>query len=245
MPTTLPNRPPRSALYPNAAMFFALALLVAFAGFYPSYFARLPQTDLAHHFHGASATAWLLLLILQAWLMRTRRIVLHRRVGRGSIVVAAAFIVSGALMIRTMLQGGNPFAQRYGVSLAFLDVTTTLYFALAYGLALQYRRTVELHARFMASTALLVLPPALSRLFANTVPGIDTFEQALNGAYFAAEAVALALVLQDARGGRIHAPYPMLLALLLAQHALVFRVADAGWWLEAAAWIRGLPVGAQ
>lgn len=225
-------------MYRNAAFYFLLALLIAVAGFWPSYFAQLPQTDAAHHLHGISATAWMLLLIAQAWLQRTRQRVAHRLLGRASILVVIAFVVSGALMMQAMLRSSSPFSQQFGVRLAFLDLTSVLFFVLAYGLAIAQRRNVQLHARWMASTALLVLPPALSRFLGHYVPGVESFDQALYGAYLIVEAAVLVLIAQDWRSGGLRAPYLALLALMLAQHGLVGQVSEAAWWRPIADFIR-------
>jgi hypothetical protein len=48
--------------------------------------------------------------------------------------------------------------------LCFIDLTTIAYFAWTYGMALHHRKSIQLHARYMASTAPLLLPPALARL---------------------------------------------------------------------------------
>jgi hypothetical protein len=81
--------------------------------------------------------------------------------------------------------------------------------------------------RLMASAAPLLIPPALSRLLANTLPAIHTFEAAFHLSFLAAELVALALILDDRRQGRLRAPYPALLATLVLEHAGFFLV--AGW----------------
>ncbi len=43
-------------MYPRAYIYFTLALAISVAGFFPSYFGRLGDTDLKHHFHGITAT---------------------------------------------------------------------------------------------------------------------------------------------------------------------------------------------
>ena len=57
-------------------------------------------------------------------------------------------------------------------------------------------RDMPLHARFMASTALPLLPPALWRVLA-AVPGVSSFDMALHIAFLAAELIVAALLLHD------------------------------------------------
>jgi len=226
-----------SALYPRADLYFALALLTAIIGFYPSYFGRLTQTDVAHHFHGLTATAWMLLLITQGWLFRQRRWTLHRRLGRGSLLLAPLFLVSGLLMIHAMLRSANGFSQTFGARLAFVDMTTLAYFALAYGLAIRWRKNRPIHARLMASTAVLVLPPALARVLAGLVPGITSFASAFNWSYIITELIVLALIIHDVRSDRWRAPYPALLALLFVQHLSFGVTPTVTGWSRLCAWV--------
>lgn len=52
--------------YSKAHYVVALVLLATIIGFWPSYFGNLREAPLAFHFHGVIATAWIILLMLQA-----------------------------------------------------------------------------------------------------------------------------------------------------------------------------------
>jgi hypothetical protein len=208
-------RPPLA----TAPLFFVVLLAIGVAGFRASYFARLGETDLAHHFHGIAATAWMALLIAQATLMRLRRVGWHRMLGRVSFVLVPLFLASGLLMVRTMLVSESPFSRAFGSVLAFVDLTTLAGFATAYVLAIRHRRTMALHARWLATTGLMILPPALARLLPVLLPSIQSLPAAVHGAYAIAELAAAALLVADMRRGAPKAPFASLLALLLVQHA--------------------------
>lgn len=223
-------------MYPRAERYFALALLVAAVGFFPSYFGRFSSASAIHHFHGLSATAWLLCLVAQAWLMRTRRLRLHRWLGWSSVVLAACLFSSGLLVVHAMLASKGNFSKTFGPRLSFLDVTTLSWFLIAYVLALVYRRRVQLHARFMASTAILVLPPALARLLLFYVPGFSAFPVAVQGGLVLAELATVLLLWDDHRRGGLSKPYLALLAVLLIQHAGFVFVPDWPAWNAFAAW---------
>src|SRR5688572_27921009 len=71
---------------------FAVAMLAAF---WPSYYSRLDgQPSLYFHAHGVALTAWVGLLVTQAWLMRTGRRATHRRLGTLSYVAAPAVVIA-------------------------------------------------------------------------------------------------------------------------------------------------------
>lgn len=228
---------PATAFYARAPLYLAGLLALAVLGFYRSYFARLLGTDAVHHLHGATATAWLVLLCVQAGLYRTRRLVLHRQLGRWSPVLVGLFLLSGVLVLRRMLGSPDGFSQAYGMRLSFADASSVAYFALAFGLALHFRRRLQLHARFMVSTALLVLPPALARAAGQYLPGIDSFEAAFHTGYVASELMVLGLIVHDLRHGGWRWPYPVLLAVMLMQQASFHAVPHWPWWQ---AWMQQL-----
>lgn len=227
-------------LYPRATLWFLLVLAIAAFGFWPSYFARLRENDLVHHFHAIIAGAWLVLLVTQAWLMRTRRMALHRALGRTSLALAPLFVVSGLAIVHAMLASANPFSAAFGPRLAFVDLTTVAAFAACYGLALRHRRTMPLHARWMACTALLVFPPALARALPPLVPAIHSFEAAFHASYVLTELAVLALIVHDARTDRVRPPYIALLALLLLQQAAFVLLPGMPAWNAFCRWIAAL-----
>jgi hypothetical protein len=214
----------------NSPYYFALVLLAALVGFYPTYFSRLAEVDLLRHVHGGLAMGWILLLITQGLLARTRRYPLHRALGWASLVLVPVFLISGVALLCNSLAGTNPFQKAFAPRLAFVDLIALGYFAFCYGMAIRYRRQKPLHARYMASTAVLVLPPALARALGFFVPGIHSFEAAFHTAMLLSAAVALVLIVRDISEGRLRLPYPLLLAVLVVQDIGFVLVADSLAW---------------
>jgi hypothetical protein len=241
-PPNIPDPKPRvpGRFYANSPYYLTLALLCAVVGFFPSYFARLGSTDLVHHFHGVMASLWMIMLVVQSWFMKTGLVAQHRALGKLSLVIAPAFVISGILMVHTMVSSDDGFSKAFGPRLAFLDLTTMLYFAVAYLSALYFRRNVQLHARFMSSTAILVLPPALSRLIGNLVPGISSFEQAGHGAYFVCEIVVAMLIVNDLRHGSIRAPYLILMIVLVIQQISFVLLPSFSTWNVVTTWFASI-----
>jgi uncharacterized membrane protein len=227
-------------LYFRSPWYFSLLLLLAVAGFFPSYFARLGQAKALHHFHGIVATLWMLLLIGQGYLMRRKKVALHRATGKLSLVLVPLFAVSGLLIVHDMLTRDSGFARTFGPRLAFIDISTVVWFVLAYCMALRYRRDMPLHARFMVSTALPLLPPALSRVLGHFVlPASSSFDMALHLSFAAAELIVLALLLHDRQTGKVRAPYQLLMALLVVQHASFMVSMQFAPWRAVVAAIQG------
>ena len=210
--SSLPPSPP----YARLPFYFGLVLLAGLAGFYPSYLARLGEADLGHHAHGLTAFAWMLLLIVQSTLMRLRLRPLHRRVGRLALVLVPLFLAAGLWMTWQTAHPDNPFSRRFGPRLVPVDLSFLLGFAAAFVLAMKHRRDIHRHARYMAVTGLLILPPALARLAPQVLP-VRGFEMAFHIAYFATEAITAVLITISWRLRQPVLPFVLLMALLLLQ----------------------------
>jgi hypothetical protein len=181
----------------------------------------------------------MLLLITQGWLMAHGRLATHRRVGKLSLVLAPLFVASGFMIVHAMAATTTGFDGRFGPRLVFVDLLATLYFAFAYAAALYYRRQTALHARWMVTTAILLVPPALSRL-GGAFPFITSFEMSFHISFFAIEAIILLLLLDDARGDRVRAPYLVFLAVVVVQQLGFVLIPHIAGWPRFVAWYAGL-----
>jgi hypothetical protein len=151
------------------AMALVLAIVVA-AGFTPTFFARgriegaapLPLSVLLH---GVFGTAWVVLFAVQTVLVAAQRVSWHRRVGWVAAVVSGAFVASGALVTAALERshGAEPAAWR--AAHWFTNGAPLCAFALLVVAGLWQRSTPARHKRFMLLAAVVLLPPAIGRLF--------------------------------------------------------------------------------
>jgi hypothetical protein len=217
--------------YGNAYLYFILATLVTIFAFFPSYFNRLTSTDSAHHFHGITATLWLVLLIMQPFLYKTGNLKWHRMVGKISFVLVPLIIISALKMVQIMLINKASYPPYLPDRLAFIDFVTLIQFLLFYVLAIYKRKEIQLHARYMVCTVLGPLIPALTRLLFQ-IPGIDNFNKSLNISYIIIEIVLILLLLDDKRAGKIRLPYVIAIILFFIQHLLMNSVAEWEFWIK-------------
>jgi hypothetical protein len=236
--TTLPARPTERVLYPHAQWYFLAAMAITWLGFSHTYFAVVRDEPLLHHIHGALMGGWIALLVVQPILYQRGKIQLHRTLGRWGVYLwMPAIVVCGLLMDRRMirLQNAPPFVID---QLAFLDLASLILFPTLIVLSVVYARNVQLHARYIVCTVLLLVPPALARaLF--IIPSMRSFVVNVNTAMALMVLALMVLIVDDRRRGRIWVPYPAL-ALILTLLTVASNYAKGWtWWHRVSGWIAG------
>ena len=103
------------------------------------------------------------------------------------------------------------------------DLWSLALFSALYGLAIAFRRTMVLHARFMASTVFVALPPALGRAYGMNIPSLHGLAGALPPSFWTVEAVLVGLILWDGFKGRWITPWLLTLAVTAAVQMTMFQ----------------------
>ena len=209
---------------------FTTALALAVVGFWPSFFAKLPDTPLPHHVHGWSATAWMILPLLQYALIRSRRRSLHRAVGYASVVLAAIVAASGVYVVRMMAYSNITSFRLASVKFVWLDLTGIALFCVYVALAISAarRRDIRLHVTALAASAFIPLEAALERLFVNLLPSlVPDFDAALYASLIFLEVTCAVIVLVEWRSGRVRWPIAVLLGYYLLMHVTLTPLATS------------------
>ncbi|NGX16381.1 hypothetical protein [Wenzhouxiangella sp. XN24] len=226
--------------YPRAYLALLVLVPMIILAFWPGYFSRLGETPWTIHVHGVTASVWVLALIVQSWAIHRRQIGLHRTVGRATFVLVPVFIAGGLLVLQSMAQGTfggtRPFLVMFGPGLGALDLLSVLFFSGFFYAALRHRRNVQLHARYMLATILLLVTPISSRLLNGFVPGLriqgpEDMHLFTLGVHLG-NAMALAVALGLYFGARRHGRPFLLAAVFLVASSICFQwAAAAGPWL--------------
>jgi hypothetical protein len=236
--TALPNSTKSGVLYPHAQWYFLLAIAITWLGFSRTYFAVVRTEPLLHHIHGALMGGWIALLIVQPMLYQRGKLQLHRTLGRwGVYLLMPAIVVCGFLMDRRMIQMHNAPPSVLD-QLAFLDLASLILFPALVILSICYARNLQIHARYIVCTVLLLMPPALTRaLF--FVPSMHSFQVNVNVAEALVDLVLLMLIVDDRRQGRVWVPYPLAFLLFAILTLASNFVRDWAWWQRLSGWIAG------
>ena len=228
----------------STVAFSALSLLImAPIAFWPMYVSKSwSGIDRYTHAHALLGTLWVLVLIVQPLLIRLGCRAVHRTVGRTSLFIAFAFVISGLLLthFRVTRLPADVFAKE-GIYI-YLPLAVALLFGGACGLGFRWRLSAAVHARFMLSTALLLIDPVLARIMYFYLPPLPS-EDLYQGITFVLIAIAMALLtwsLPASVDGRNW--YRNYCLGAVSTLALFFAIPYTAAWLAFVHWFRALPI---
>ena len=151
------------AIHKNSAVVLSAVFLLSFWAFWPDYLSgALTQVDWRVHFHAITLSLWCVLMVMQAYLIRSNRRSIHRQTGKLSYLLAPLVVIASLIAVHNFL-GREALAAYEPYLLAFV-LGLVAQFVFAYALAIYHRRNPVIHARFMICTALPMVPPILDRI---------------------------------------------------------------------------------
>jgi hypothetical protein len=178
------------------------------------------------HAHALAASTWVPLLIVQATLVRLRKVHIHRSLGYWGMVhgamVPISGIAAGIAMAKLRLAHGDPDG-----ALSFpIPVNDAFAFAAVFALGAFWRKRPELHRRLMFLAACVLTGAAFGRM-----PALEHAEWF----YAGVDALILVAVLRDlAVMGRVHSVYRFGLPAIVGGQLITAYVRWTPLWLESA-----------
>ena len=192
------------------------------------------------HAHALLGTLWLVILISQPVLVLRGHRRAHRIAGRVSLFVALGFVLSSLLLTHFRVSRMNEAEFAKEGIYTYLPLSVAFLFAAACVLGFRWRTSTPVHARFMLSTALLLLDPVLARIMFFYLPHLpsDDLYQGITFTLIAAVMVFLVKSLPPLTPGRTwYRNYCLGAAATLA---LFFAVPYTDGWLAFINWFRAL-----
>lgn len=143
----------------TSTLFFAVVLVGFSRSFYLKSYFDFPALPLHLHLHGIALTSWFALACAQPWLIRSKNVALHRKLGVVGVAIAISVVVTGlwTVALRDVSEiDENPTraAGNLASLLMFLSCAT-------FGFVL--RRGSATHKRLMLLASIPLLAPALDR----------------------------------------------------------------------------------
>jgi hypothetical protein len=209
----------------------AIGILATLVGFFPTFFSRLGDVDTVHMTHGWVMTGWIVLVMTQALLIRTRRYKWHRMLGWSSLALFVAMVVTSCQVLALMLSGksGLPFeaARFFGYS----DIVDMPLLLFSFGAAIYWRKDRQLHSRLMAVTVLTSIVPALARMFNVFIwRSFEGLFLAMHPTYLLILGVLGIAIQVDRKKGRLRWPLPLAFGWFALVYATQWPMMNAQWY---------------
>lgn len=146
----------------------AMAALV-FVGFTRTYYLRglfdVPPITLLLHVHGIVFTAWVVLFVIQVWLISAHDYRAHMRLGMAGMAVAALVVIVGIASTVLSASGNRPRPMNMtSQQFVFIPLFAIVAFGALVAAAFAYRRQGAVHKRLMVMAMVVVLGPAVARI---------------------------------------------------------------------------------
>src|SRR5579862_2551273 len=240
--------------YYNLGYWFLLFIPLVFFGFYPTYFAIIlrPMPSIVH-VHFTLMTIWVLMVIVQPFLIKFKKIKWHRRVGKLSYAIAPLVIISVYLMMRKkyyteissfrelVSNGRQHYSNNQIMQQVSADISITavylLWFILFYSMAVINRRKTHAHSRYMLATTLLLLGPTLDRITYNIFGENIFFMPGEALTYLIIDLVLAALLIRDYQSKRSVKVLAICLIVFVTGQVLYFTVPGSDAWARVVSFI--------
>lgn len=214
--------------------------LITIIGFAPSYYFKTafqspPLPSLLVHTHGMVMSLWIVLFVVQTYLISSKRIKLHITLGTFGVVLAAAVIVVGFMTGYAGARRGSTVPGFTPTEFFIIPVGDMVVFALVFFAAIYYRKDAASHKRLMLVTVLNFLPPSIARL---PLPFIAD----LGALWFIGVPVLLTLTLLLAdtyRTGKLNRAFAAGAALMIVSGPARIVIARTDAWGAFAGWFLG------
>jgi hypothetical protein len=191
------------------------------------------------HLHAIAYSAWLFLLAVQVWSMRTRRITVHRRLGLAALLLLPLMLVLGPAAAISQV-ATNPYMPARWIAWLAVQFTNASGSVGLLAAGLLLRRDAAAHKRLMLMGTIAVTEPGFSRIW-NPALAASLGEGYLP-LYFSTYVGTLLLVLAVgaydlATRHRLHRAYVMATLWILANEAAATWLFYEPFWLR---WMKAM-----
>lgn len=160
-----------------AMVFLFILLQVAFHPTYLQYFPQFKGFNWIHHIHGALMVSWVMMLVIQPYLIYKNKYKTHRLIGKISYFIAPLMLISMFLATRlNYLNTVNKIPFKDVAYIQALNFITPIIFLLFYSLAIIHKKEVFKHKRYMIGTSFIMLTAVLNRLLQEIFGNIAPYE---------------------------------------------------------------------
>jgi len=205
--------------YKYLGYFLLLLIPLTIAGFFKTYIVQFPNNFKPNnnwfiHLHAIIATVWILMLIVQPFLILNRKFAIHRTIGKLSYIVFPLLVISFIPQIIRILNSENP-------ENIFFPGADCVLLIIFYSSAIYYRKMSPKHMRYMIAAALVFLGPTIGRIGPLWFGWSEILTQ--NVQYTIIYFILICLIFYDKSKGKDYNPYLVAVGGF-ALHQIVFHI---------------------
>jgi hypothetical protein len=219
------------------AIGFVLLVLAGFARTYylKAYFGGPPLPSLLVHVHGLLMTAWVTLFATQVWLISSRQIRIHQRLGYAGVGLAVLIVAAGLVTAMRAGKYGSPSMPPNIPSQAFMAIPLfdLLMFSMLFGAAVYFRKRPAAHKSLMLLTAINFVPPAIARIPITALQGLGP----LWFFGFPTVLMLVCLAIDWRRRGQVNTVFLAGSLLLIASFPIRLALMGTAGWMQFAVWL--------
>lgn len=90
--------------YANSGNVFIGLLLISIVAFWPTYYSVFFSSDFYIHLHAFFAVLWFGMLIVQPYLIKSRKLEIYRLIGKSSYMIAPLVVISVLLLAQQSIK---------------------------------------------------------------------------------------------------------------------------------------------
>lgn len=234
-------------LFQKSYLYFIGFFVFVLFAFWLTYFTRIfDQENYRLHTHGITLILWCLMLIVQPYLIRSKKTGLHKRLGTLSYVLVPLLVFTTVDLLHFRLRD-LPSLGTMDFFFVALVLNALIAFLIFYGLAIFYRKNSGIHARYMICTVFPMFTPVTDRIIhiylkplVAYLPTIEGHPIAPVAGFLLADLILVGLSIWDWLSHKRWNIFPLALIILLAYHYSVLNFYKFGFWKAFSLWFADL-----
>lgn len=230
-------------IFRKSHLFFLLFSLLVVLAFWLSYFsALLNQENFRMHIHGSLMILWCILLVVQPYLIKTKKKKFHQLLGKLSYFLVPLIAFSTVDLFKYRVNKLSTVSE-IDVFFTASVLIALVVFLIFYGLAVYFRKNAPIHARYMLCTIFPMFTAVFDRIIYNyfgsvmyLFPKIGNESVVQPFGLLLGDILLLVLSVWDWRSHKRTDVFPLALLIHLGYHYSVMNFYKFSFWQEFSLW---------